>query len=646
MKHNYLLLSFLLTISYSTFGQLDQFTTILDTFFSAPEKSGFMFFQNGNSIAPDACFEYYKASASDNDNDMVLVNVKTDTFANMTHYKFQQTYKALTVENAGTIEHFDQNGSLVFTNAKHAINLNLSTEPIISTKIIETLLLALPSGTEYAWNDSIAEQGIRYDTKDSSATHYPVPELMIAIDTGIDVRFNIDGNRYRLAYKIKITTVNPYQTTIYYMDANTGAIFRTESTVFNNSGLAEVYGYGVRPIDTEWRGFPNNNYRLYANDATRNIHTKKKTGGQFSSWFTISNVTDNDNHWTTSDLFETTAHYFTSLCWDFYRQRFGLIGMDGLNTEVRVRTEWDVINNASFSNGPGGIPLTQYGRSSTGLSLALEPSIVGHEFTHGVTSFSSGLINSGESASLSESISDIFGTVIQATMLDNGATDWIMGNSIAGTPTRSLIDPKSTSQPDTYLGINWGGSLPTGHTNSGVPNHWFYILTNGASGQNDNFDFYNVSGIGMLKSSWIIYYANQFFLQNASQLTDARAATIQAAEALYGLCSIEYQSTIDAWYAVGIGSKHTCTYTVGIDEKIDEQDVAVYPNPTSASLIIEVPTNSEKEITIYNMQGKLIDSFQNKKLITHIDVSEFATGMYTIHLNIEGAIIIKKLVIK
>jgi Zn-dependent metalloprotease len=59
---------------------------------------------------------------------------------------------------------------------------------------------------------------------------------------------------------------------------------------------------------------------------------------------------------------------------------------------------------------------------------------------------------------------------------------------------RSMSDPKSEGQPDTYGGhklktIECGTphkQMTTAvHTNSGVLNHWFYILTIGKSGTND-----------------------------------------------------------------------------------------------------------------------------------------------------------------
>jgi Zn-dependent metalloprotease len=54
-----------------------------------------------------------------------------------------------------------------------------------------------------------------------------------------------------------------------------------------------------------------------------------------------------------------------------------------------------------------------------------------------------------------------------------------------------MSDPKSEGQPDTYGGTNWKTiecGTPTQandywYTNSGVLNHWFYILTIGSQEQ-------------------------------------------------------------------------------------------------------------------------------------------------------------------
>lgn len=62
-------------------------------------------------------------------------------------------------------------------------------------------------------------------------------------------------------------------------------------------------------------------------------------------------------------------------------------------------------------------------------------------------------------------------------------------------------------QPDTYQGANWhtantdhGGV----HTNSGVLNHWFYLLSVGGSGTNDLGNSYAIQGIGIDKAAKLL----------------------------------------------------------------------------------------------------------------------------------------------
>lgn len=646
------------------FGQLEQFTSIISSSFSEPREGGFMFFEIPNSTLVGDNFDQYKTIMNDVDNSMVLVDSHTDSLVHFTHYRFIQTYKEVPVEGAGCIEHFDSTGSLVFTNAKHTVGMNHSHfASILESEIIPDFLLPQLSGDglNYAWLDPDSEQQIVLDEQNNSATYYPVPELVFGIDSMRNINFNTDGSRYRLAYKIKVVSINPMAISTYFLDAHTGVIFR-KSTHIHSDGPAQIWGYGTRTIDTEWRGFPHNNYRLYAKDATRNIHTKRKQSlNNTPAWGPISDVTDNDDVWDNTHLWETTTHYFSTRAWDFYLQRFGREGMDDDGVEVRVRTQWE---EDGARHIPESKPRLNFGITATNYGYGLEPSIVAHEYTHGLIRFTADLEYEFESGALNESFCDIFGVVIQAATLDNGATDWIYGNSITGAHPRSLADPKSlgqhydetfmvvgTGQPDTYNGQYWYSGTDLGidqggvHFNSGVQNHWFHILANGKTGVNDLNDTYNVNGIGMLKASWIAYYSLTGILQSSSHYADARLASITAAKILYGECSVEYQATFDAWYAVGIGNKNTCTYTLSSEEvTISEKDIHVYPNPVSDALTIEIPINANKNISIFDTSGKLVKHFYSDAFINIIDIDSFDTGMYTILFNIEGTIITKKII--
>ena len=92
------------------------------------------------------------------------------------------------------------------------------------------------------------------------------------------------------------------------------------------------------------------------------------------------------------------------------------------------------------------------------------------------------------------------------------------------------------------------------HTNSGVQNFWFYLLSVGGSGVNDNGDPYSVTGIGISDAEKIAYRNLTVYLTPTSNFHNSRAGSINAAEDLFGLGSQQYFSVIDAWNAVGVYS--------------------------------------------------------------------------------------------
>ena len=115
--------------------------------------------------------------------------------------------------------------------------------------------------------------------------------------------------------------------------------------------------------------------------------------------------------------------------------------------------------------------------------------IMAHEFTHLVTSQNGngGLDYLNESGALNESFSDIMAMGVKKYTY--GSTNWTIGEDvmIAEPYLRSMKNPKSAGQPDTYGKGTWLPSTSTPnddndkggvHTNSGVQNFWFYRLNN------------------------------------------------------------------------------------------------------------------------------------------------------------------------
>jgi len=174
---------------------------------------------------------------------------------------------------------------------------------------------------------------------------------------------------------------------------------------------------------------------------------------------------------------------------------------------------------------------------------------------------------------LNEGFSDIWGACVeQYTTAALGLTKstWLIGEDFTnGSALRSMSDPKSKGQPAYYGGQNWvsdPGSYDANndyggvHANSGVLNHWFYIVSQGETATNEGGNRYSVSGIGIASAARIAYLAESAYLVPGSPYADARTFTIRAAQDLFGSCSPEVTAVTDAWYAVGIGSEFPKQY--------------------------------------------------------------------------------------
>ncbi|HEV7812441.1 MAG TPA: M4 family metallopeptidase, partial [Leifsonia sp.] len=85
-------------------------------------------------------------------------------------------------------------------------------------------------------------------------------------------------------------------------------------------------------------------------------------------------------------------------------------------------------------------------------------SVVGHELTHGVTQYSANLAYQGQSGALNESVSDVFGALVEQRALGHTAdeADWLIGRGVFtpvvdGMALRSMKAP-GTAYDDDVLG--------------------------------------------------------------------------------------------------------------------------------------------------------------------------------------------------
>ena len=162
--------------------------------------------------------------------------------------------------------------------------------------------------------------------------------------------------------------------------------------------------------------------------------------------------------------------------------------------------------------------------------------LVGHEYTHGVTENESGLIYQNASGAMNESLSDIFGEIVDLTNghgLDGPDGRWLIGEELPLFTLRSMSDPPLYNQPDRLHSPLYFPPPPFPnnqndqggvHTNSGVGNKLAYLLADGGT-----FNGRTVSALGLGRVADLFYHANVAILTPASGWADLFHALRQSA---------------------------------------------------------------------------------------------------------------------
>ncbi|MEL6653630.1 MAG: M4 family metallopeptidase [Bacteroidota bacterium] len=434
---------------------------------------------------------------------------------------------------------------------------------------------------------------------------------------------NFQQSQLRLAYRFEVYSLNPFRRTINYIDALNGQLLWQEEGIhhIDSLGMAETAFSGARKIMTHYE---DNRFRLADFTRGKGIVTLNAKNKFF--WQVVGeDFWDEDNLWHNINLqrdeYATDAHWGTAQTYDFLSQVLGRNSIDDegflLISHIHVGENF---RNA-FWDGRG-----MYYGDGDSIGGTVDPlvslDIVAHEIAHGLTQFTASLIYSNESGALNESFSDIMGKVVQRWSKPQ-SFDWIMGNE-ANFPIRNMSQPNDYNHPNTYQGNHWAvpGRV---HTNSGVQNYWFYLLSEGGAGTNDNGDDFNLSGLGIDKATQIAFRSLIYYLHPSSTYEEARLYSVQAASDLYGACSPEVEQVIRAWYAVGVGPDYSLP--------VAEADFSL-SNSTLCSPDREVQfTNLSRNGSSYRWDfgdGNSSEEFAPAHTYTEI-------GLYTVSLQLEGA---------
>ncbi|MBL4593344.1 MAG: M4 family metallopeptidase [Flavobacteriales bacterium] len=457
-----------------------------------------------------------------------------------THYRYQQTVNGVPVKFGIYIAHVKNglvesiNGEL-FDNISGAISASISEGSALNSALNHI------NAETYKWEIPAQEEQLKYELEDPTATFYPKGELVFINNNG-----NIEDVLI-LTYRFNIYSEKPFGRKEVYVNAQNGSIVWMEDKIHEADvvGSANTLYSGTQTITCDNASGPfrlresgrGNGIRTYSNGNTTNYST--------------ADITNGSANWTTPDA-ALDAHYGAEMTYDYFLNEHGRNSIDGNGFTLISHVHHDNNYQNAFWDGQR----MTYGDGNGNNTPLTSLDIAGHEIAHGLTSNTANLVYQAESGALNESFSDIFGNSVERVARP-AQYSWEMGEDLNWV-IRDMSNPNANGDPDTYFGTNWasltGGDNGGVHTNSGVQNFWYYLLTEGGSGTNDNGDAYTVNSLGLTDAGRVAFRNLTVYLTSSSEYADARFYGIQSAVDLFGGCTPQVESVTNAWYAVGVGS--------------------------------------------------------------------------------------------
>ena len=493
-----------------------------------------------------------------------LIKTEEDNIG-FSHEKFQQYHNGIKVEH-GIYTIHKKNGQPTSLNGEY-IQVSETKDQATGLSEEEALLKALEyiDAEIYMWENEDNEEWAKQT--EPNGTFYPTGELVYIKDY-----FNEDLSlkfQTVLAYKFNIYAQKPLSRDYVYVNAGNGEIVFKDAIIKLYKNPASItqknYSQG-KTYNTKSDAFATTRYSndqiiktitsgsVYVlREYTRGdgIETYNMQTG--TNYLNAIDFTDDNNQWTAEehnnslkDDAALDAHWGTEEVWDYWMIKHGRNSFDGNGATLKSYVHFDLNYDNAFWNGS----VMTYG-DGTSFDALTSLDVTAHEIGHAVCTYTAGLIYSYESGAINEGFSDIWAACVENYAAPEKSI-WLIGEDIGG-PIRSMSNPNAYELPDTYFGTYWEfGSGDNGgvHTNNGPFCFWFYLLSEGGSGTNDNGDGYSVTGISIEKAERIAYRTEAVYLNPNDGYANLREASILAAEDLYG--ANEVQQVKNAWDAVGV----------------------------------------------------------------------------------------------
>ncbi len=365
--------------------------------------------------------------------------------------KIQQYYKGIKVEFA-TFNVVSKNNELKSITGNFLDIKNLNTQPNLTEQEVLEHVLKHINAEEYLWENPKNEAFLKKTKKNQEATYFPKGELVvIAKDRNASI---LD---YVLAYKFNISASKPFLRKRVYVNAKNGEIILVKNLMMHVEGLASTRYYGQKTIETEQIG---SQFRLKDNTRGNGIVTYNINN--LYNYTNVTDFTDADNNWTSGeynnaakDNTALSIHWGAEMTYDYFLNTHNRNSLDNNGFLIEAYAHFG--NNADNAFWVPSEEVLLFGDGGSTYDSLASLDVVAHEYGHGINHFTSNLNDERETGAINESLSDIWGAVVENHVFGTSPNTWLIGEKVAlnAPAIRSMADPKSLNAPDTYRGFDY-----------------------------------------------------------------------------------------------------------------------------------------------------------------------------------------------
>ncbi|WP_156761377.1 M4 family metallopeptidase [Microbacterium karelineae] len=238
-----------------------------------------------------------------------------------------------------------------------------------------------------------------------------------------------------------------------------------------------------------------------------------------------------------------------------FSDAYGRDSIDGAGLPLRATVHFGAQYDNAFWDGERMVFGDGDGEVFRRFTASL--SVIGHELAHGVTDHTARLVYRGQSGALNESVSDVFGALVEQyeRRQDAASATWLIGaglftDEVEGDALRSMAAP-GTAYDDDLLGkdpqpghmrdfidtVEDNGGV---HLNSGIPNRAFHHVATA------------LGGFAWERAGRIWYDTLLSGLEPNIDFAGFAEATIRTAELAFGAESGEATAVRGGWSEVGV----------------------------------------------------------------------------------------------